>query len=119
MRDDETVAWSRDGLALGAGGAAGPATILFDTPASFVVLQRAAAVGGDRLVAYRYDLQGEPLWSAPVQVGALPPGGASERWRATGVANGVVRVELPRGLAGKSTHAAEISADGSVKLDRR
>ncbi|HLK38449.1 MAG TPA: hypothetical protein VKU41_16915 [Polyangiaceae bacterium] len=118
MREDATVAWGRDGVAVGASGAAGPATLLFDSASTFVVVQRVAAIGGDRLLAHRYDLQGEALWTAPSQIGLLAAGGAVERFRATAVREGVVRVELPRGLAGKPARAAEVSADGSISLVR-
>jgi len=120
MREDAVVAWPKQGVSVGARGASGPATIAFDTHATFVVVQRAAAVGGDRVLAQRYDGDGEPLWPTAATVGAVGADGsvrATARLEARNAGDGVVRVELPHGVAGRPTvRGAEIDSTGTVKL---
>jgi hypothetical protein len=76
MRDDGTTAWGA-GVTLGAASPVGPATILFDSPSTFVLVQRARAIGGDRAIAYRYDGDARALWPAALELGAAA--GARER----------------------------------------
>jgi hypothetical protein len=117
MREDATTAWGHDGVSLGSPGAAGPATLVFDSPSTLVALQRVAAVGGDRLLAFRYDARAQPLWAAPVELGVLPPSAAtSDHLQAAVVRQGVVRVELPRGLVGKTARAAEVGSNAELRL---
>src|SRR5579884_55597 len=71
LRQDITVAWGAAGAPIGAPSAVGPATLVADSSSTFVLVQRAAAVGGDRLLAFRYDLQARPLWGAPVDLGTV------------------------------------------------
>lgn len=117
LRDDATIAWGADGAPLGASSSAGPATIVFDSPSTWMVFQRVAAVGGDRLLAFRYDANAEPLWPAAFNVGALTAV-PDERIEARSAGDGSVRVELPRGLAGKSrsVRSAEIASSGQLRL---
>ena len=119
MREDGVVAWPREGASVGARGSAGPATIAFDAPATFVLVQRVAAVGGDRVMVFRYDADGEPLWAAPATLGAAiaPSARSAGRLEARAVREGVVRVELPKGASGKpAARAAEIDATGAVRF---
>jgi hypothetical protein len=114
MREDGTIAWGQDGVSLGAPGPAGPATIVFDSAGTLILLQSVAAVGGDRLLAFRYDANAEALWSGPSALGAAAPGGAT-RLQARLAREGVVRVELPRGLAGNAgVRAVEVASNGAV-----
>jgi hypothetical protein len=116
MREDATTAWGRDGVSVGSTGAAGPATLVFDSPSTFVALQRVAAIGGDRLLAFRYDGRAQPLWPAPIELGVIPPGAMpGERLQAGALREGVVRVELPRGLVGKTARAAELGSNAEVR----
>ena len=119
LREDGTIAWGQDGATLGATSASGPATIVFDSASSLLVLERVAAVGGDRLLAFRHDANAQPLGPAPLDLGAdfVARGpGDSERILARVVRDGVVRVERPRNAAGKgSVRAAEIGPSGDVR----
>ncbi len=118
MREDGTTAWGHDGALLGAPGLAGPATIVFDSASTLILLQRVAAVGGDRLLAFRYDANAEALWPGPSALGTAAPGGAP-RLQASLARDGVVRVELPRGLAGNpGARAVEVTSNGQVTLVR-
>jgi hypothetical protein len=108
LRDDGMTAWGHDGATLGIASAVGPATMVFDTSSSFLLLERARAVGGDRVLAFRFDDEARPLWPAPVEVNAFAPASA-DRLRATLAREGVVRVE---GAAGK---AVEIAPSGDLR----
>jgi hypothetical protein len=122
LREDGTTAWSPGGLSLGAASAVGAATILFDTPASWVLVQRVRAVGTDHLLVFRYDAAGSFLWPAPVDVGALSTAHsqqADDRVDASVVDEGVVRVEVPGGLTGKNAKAVEVDSKGSVRAVAR
>ncbi len=122
VRENGTIAWGEHGERLTTLGVTAPLTIAFDTPTTSVLLQRVRGVGGDHLLATRYDGDGLPLWPAPVDVGGLPggahrPGQAIEdRFVAVPVAEGVIRVALPRGLEGSRPPAAEIGSAGDVHL---
>jgi hypothetical protein len=98
LRENGTTAWGPDGAALSAAIPAGPPAIAFDTPSSFVLLESARAVGGNRMLAVRFDDDARPLWPGPVQVAVLAAGGkATDRVQATVPREGVVRVDLARG----------------------
>jgi hypothetical protein len=118
LRGDGATALGQDGVAVGAASAVGPVTVAFDSDATWVLVQRARAVGGDHLLASRYDGQGQPLWPAPVDVGALPPM-REQRFETRNVRWGLVRIELPAGLVGKNARAAEIESSGEVRLVTR
>ncbi|HEX4445538.1 MAG TPA: hypothetical protein VH044_02330, partial [Polyangiaceae bacterium] len=129
MREDCTMAWGHDGTPVGAtAGAVGPPAIVFDPP-SVVVLERVVAVGGGRLLAYRYDADAQPLWSSPSDLGMdLAPSaaaagstptaaGPSGRIEASLARPSVVRVERRTGVAGRpGIRAAEVSAAGEVRF---
>jgi hypothetical protein len=114
LREDCTLAWGREGASLGSPTASPPA-LVFDSTSSFVLLERANAVGGERLLAYRYDLDGQPLWASPVDLGAdLGPGGRPIDARA---ANGGVRVERGAGVAGHAgARATDLRSTGEVRF---
>ncbi len=115
MRDDGTTAWGRFGAPLGAASVAGPVTVAFDTPSSFVLLQRAVGVGGERVLGYRYDGRAMELWGSPVDLGGLGiAAGAGERIEAEALDKGGVRVAPLQGRAirGKPT---EVTSDGKVR----
>lgn len=123
VREDGTIAWSEGGVPFGTPSATGPATIVFDTPSTVLMLQLARGVGGDHLLASRYDADGRPLWAAPVDAGQIraraPSHGSAaveERLDAARAREGVVRVELPRGLEGKRGQAADIASAGTIRL---
>jgi hypothetical protein len=119
LREDGTNAWGRAGVSVGAASAVGPATVVFDSTSTWTLLERATGVGADHLLAWRYDADARPVWPAPIDVGALPPSRvalASDRFDAHPVAQGGVRVELWRGLAGRRVKAAEIGSDASVRF---
>jgi hypothetical protein len=61
LRDDLTGAWGSEGIPVGTNSPVGRATITFDGPSSWRLAQRAKAVGGDRLLTFRYDVDGQPL----------------------------------------------------------
>jgi hypothetical protein len=114
MREDATVAWGGGrGAAFGSGNSTAPLAIVFDTPASVVLFERAAAVGGDRLLAFRYGVRDcEPLWPAPVDLGAAGPAHAGERLAATAVREGLVQLGRDRGHGS----LAAVASDGGVSL---
>jgi hypothetical protein len=60
-----TDVWGPEGIAVGTPGPAGQADIAFDGPSTWVLTQRAKAVGGDRLLTFRYDIHGQALPSVP------------------------------------------------------
>jgi hypothetical protein len=119
MRDDATIAWPHSGIPIGSTGKSGPAAIVFDTGASFMLVERVPAVGGDHVLAYRYDLDGQPLWATPADLGADAGSGSEKASRAARleprvVREGLVRLERPSGVAGKSSHATEVASSGDV-----
>jgi hypothetical protein len=115
MREDGTLAWGRHGVPIG-GFSAAPVTIVFDTRSTLMVLQRAAAPGGDRLLAFRSDMSARDLWEAPVdlKMGGRAAG-STERIEAIVVRDGVVRVEPPRHAAGDGRGAVEVDSSGGVR----
>jgi hypothetical protein len=119
LREDGTSAWGHYGVPLGAPSAAGPATIVFDTPSTVMLLQRAAAAGGQRLLAFRYDAEARDLWDAPADLReTAPPPGAVERIEARTVSSGLVRVD-PSTRPGRSGAPLEIDSSGQVLLPGR
>lgn len=79
-----------------------PATLASDSASSFVLVQYSQSPGVDRdvdhAVAFRYDEHGEPLWPAPVDLGAVrrvAPG--QERIALTRSNDGVLRATLAGG----------------------
>jgi hypothetical protein len=114
MTDDITMPWGHRGVPLGAPSASGPATVAFDSPTSFVLLERAASARGERVVAYRFDGRGMDLWPAPVPVDALGIAlDADERINAESLDNGGV---LARPLHGKAVpgRPCELASDGTL-----
>ena len=77
-------------------------------------LERVAAVGGDRLVAFRYDADAQPLWSGPGRPRRATSAHAPcqpRRIDARVVRDGVVRVDRPLGVAGKgAARATEVTS---------
>jgi hypothetical protein len=114
MRDDCTLAWGRQGVPIGASSAR-PVTIVFDTSSTLMLVQRAPAIGGDRLLAFRYDLRAHDLWEAPIDLGMSARTTAGDRVEATGVRDGVVRVAAPRHAQGTGPLAVEVDSNGRVR----
>jgi hypothetical protein len=115
MRDDGTAAWGRLGVPVGAPSAVGPSSVAFDTPSSFLLLQRAAAAGGERILGYRYDGRAMDLWAAPVDLGGIGiAAGAGERIVARSLDKGV-RVDPLQGRAVRGK-PLEVAPDGSVRV---
>lgn len=110
LREDASTAWGHDGATVGATSESGPATIVFDSPSTFLVLERVAAVGGDRLLAFRHDANAQPMGSSPIDLGGDFTAHTTsnvERVDARVVRDGVVRIARPRGAKGP-IRAAEI-----------
>ena len=117
LREDGTTMWGPNGVAVGASSAVTLPSIAVDTPATWVLVQRARGAGADHLLAWRYDAQGLPLWAAPADVGALAPPGAKgeeDRYETITVPEGGVRIERLR-LAAKATNAVLIRPDGEIQ----
>lgn len=116
LRDDGTLAFPRDGLAVGAPWrAAGPVSIVIDTPDTAVLLMHAGGRGGgDHLEAFRYDASGSSLWAAPVDVAVPRVPDPQERIAATAERPAAVHVALPRGAVGSRAHALRLEPSGAV-----
>jgi hypothetical protein len=115
--DDRRPAWGERGAAVGETSAVGPATLVLDGPTTWVLVQRAKRADADHILAFRYDSQGQPIWTAPVDIGV--PGGVSYRTvqlEAAMARGGGVRIELPGGLLGRRAKAAMVAPDGSVQI---
>jgi hypothetical protein len=115
--DDRRPAWSEHGAAVGEATAVGPATLVLDGPTTWVLVQRAKRADADHVLGFRYDSQGQPLWTAPADIGV--PGGVAYRMvrlEAATTRSGSVRVELPGGLLGRRAKAAEVAPDGHVQI---
>ncbi|MGH7435378.1 MAG: hypothetical protein ACRENE_06865, partial [Polyangiaceae bacterium] len=114
MTDDITMPWGHRGVPLGAPATVGPATVSFDSPGSFVLLERADSSRGQRVLGYRFDARGMDLWAAPVTLDGLgTAGGDDERIRAESLEKGGVRIEPLRGGAARG-RALEVSPDGKL-----
>ncbi len=114
MRDDCTLAWGRQGVPIGASSAS-PVTIAFDTRSTLMLVQRSPSIGGDRLLAFRYDMSAHDLWETPVDLGMSARMNAGDRVEATGVRDGVVRVDAPRPAPGKGPLAVEVDSNGTMR----
>ena len=96
MTDAITMPWGQRGAPLGAPTPVGAATIAFDSPGSFVLLQRAASARGERVLGYRFDGRGMGLWASPVALDGLGAAAAEdERIRAESLEKDGVRVSEP------------------------
>jgi hypothetical protein len=103
MRENGTEALPRSGVPVGATSGVGPTSIAFDSPASFVLVQRAAAVGGERVLAFRYGAQGTQ-WVGPVEVKGLGIArDVDERIRLESLEEGGIRAEPLQGKAIRGT----------------
>jgi hypothetical protein len=113
LREDATRAGDASGVALGSGHSTGPVAIAFDSLSSFVLVEPAAAVSADRLLAFRYDTSFVPLWPSPVDLGLAshPPG----RTDANAVRTGVIRVQAVRTPNALRSPAIEITSSGEVQ----
>jgi len=114
MKEDCTPAWGHNGVPVGTA-SVGPATLVFDTSSTLVLVQRAAAAGGDRLLAFRYDASAHDLWDAPVDLRTAARAAGGERVEASRVRDGVVRVESPRHGPGAGPLAVEVDSSGQVR----
>jgi hypothetical protein len=93
LREDGMTAWTPGGTALSVDSAPA-AAIAFDTASSFVLIERARAVGGDRLLASRFDDDARPLWPAAVDAGPIRARPGVEALQANVPREGVVRVSF-------------------------
>ena len=121
LREDGAIAWGHEGAAVGSPSASGPATVAFDTPSSMMLFERVAAIGGDRLLAFRYDADAQPLWPSPADLGAdASPSlhaAAGQRVGARPLDDGLVRVDRPLGVVGKgAARVSEVSSGGEVRF---
>lgn len=119
ITEEGTMPWPREGIEVGAPWRrSAPVSIVFDTGTTAILLQH-ATVGestADHVLAFRYDLEGHSLWTAPLDVGAEPrvPKG-EERLEARLARQGVARVELPRGVLLGPARAVEIDGEGHLR----
>ena len=113
---DGSTLWGSEGSAVGEQNAAGPPTIVFDSPATWCLVQRAKKADADHLLASRFDDKAQLLWENPVDIGVPRGRDRAERIDAAASQGGGVSVELPGGLAGSRAKTAEIAADGVVRL---
>jgi hypothetical protein len=109
LREDATAAWGKTGIAVGSGSATAPLALAFDSASTLLLVERAAAVGGDRLLAYRYAASdGAALWNAPIDLGVTSGGGGrSAQPAASALREGAVRVS-------GGGRAADVLSDGGV-----
>jgi hypothetical protein len=91
-----------------------PVSFASDGPTSFVLVQYSQSPGADRdvdhAVAFRYDDNGQPLWPAPIDLGAvrrITPG--QERIALTRTNDGVLRASLVGGVT------MEIRSNGETR----
>jgi hypothetical protein len=118
------MAWGHDGVAIaasaddteadgarGARGARGePVSLVLDTDGTFMAMQRGSVTDDegkrreDRLLAYRYDARGTPVWDAPRDLGPMPRSLA--RVPLERPSEGMVRALLPRPVT--------LASDGTV-----
>jgi len=115
MRDDGVLAWGRQGVPLGASSPE-PVTIVWDTRSTLMLLQREAAPGTGRFLAFRYDTNAHDLWEAPVDLkltSRTTPVG--ERIEAVNVRDGLVRVQAARRIPGTGPFAVEVDSSGKVR----
>jgi len=112
LREDATLASDAAGVALGSGHSTGPVAMAIDSPSSFVLVEPAAAVSADRLLAFRYDMGFGPLWPSAVDLGLA--GRASGRVEASAARPGLVRVQAARAPNAARSPAVEITSSGEV-----
>jgi hypothetical protein len=115
LDEERGPVWGERGVAVGEA-AVGRATVVFDTAATWVLVERAHRSDADHVLAFRYDAKGQPLWPAAADIGV--PAGPSYRtaWVEPNVAyGGTVRLDLPSGLIGRQGNAVEVGQDGEVR----
>ena len=116
LAPEGTASWGSTGAAVGEPNAVGPATIVFDTPATWVLVQRAKKADADHLLAGRFDAKAQPLWESSADIGVPGSMHRAERIEVTALQDGDgVRVEIPSGLVGSRAKAADITTDGNVR----
>jgi hypothetical protein len=64
LREDLTSAWGHEGVAVGSASPVERPTLAFDTPATWTLVQRAKAIGGDHVLTYHYDADARQLGPA-------------------------------------------------------
>ena len=77
LREDGAIAWGHEGVAARIGERVGPGDDRVRLALFARALEQVAAVGGDRLLAFRYDPDAQPLWA-----GSGRPGDRRGRQRA-------------------------------------
>jgi hypothetical protein len=75
LREDLTPAWGSDGAIVGAVGPVTRASLSFDSGSSWMLTQRAKAVGGERTLTFRYGPDGQPTPSSSTSNTRVDPGG--------------------------------------------
>jgi hypothetical protein len=117
VRENGTPAWGRDGIEIGASWReAAPVSIVIDGKAGAFVVQHASGrAGKDHLVALRYDAKGRAVWAVPLDIGEVSRvTNPADRAAASLVHEGVVRVELARGVLARTASAVEIDGAGAL-----
>lgn len=112
LGENGALRWGREGASVGRGfRAPTPQTLIPDTARSVIVLGYGYAElgGGDRVVAWRMSLEGQPLFR--VELGEAPSGGALPFVDAERVEPGVVRATWGR-------ERVELTSAGQVRVAR-
>jgi hypothetical protein len=115
LREEGTSGWG-SGAPVGSGSATGAVAIAFDSASSLLMLERAAAIGGDRLLAYRYALaDGAALWEKPINLGVTSTARSlGGRAAVLTGGDGVVHVAPVRGVSALRERGIAIASDGRV-----
>lgn len=115
LREDGSLAFSREGVDVGAKWRApAPISIAPDGEGGVMLVQHATVADKDHVLVSRHDAKLKPLWSAPIDVGEVPPiKDTSEHIPASTAPNGV-RVQLAHGLLGSKARAVVVQPSGGV-----
>ncbi len=116
VRNDNTLAWPREGVPLATTfRAPGPLAIAPDTDASMMVVHYGTIQGADHLVAQRFDERGAALWPSEKDLGEVPHlEHPEERVAVTSLGTGV-RIALAHGLAkDPGARVLDVSPDGEA-----
>lgn len=104
------LTWGSDGKILATGVQPGPLRLLLDTAVSSVIVWPGSGSTGRHHLATRVDLDGQPLWRTPVDLGDAADSGAPSLTR---IAIGTTRAHLP----GKTApYTVDITPEGRVLI---
>lgn len=105
------LAWGREGRVLAQSGVqAGQVRLILDTAVSALLVWPGQGSTGRHHLALRVDVEGNPLWRAPVDLGDADEAGAP---RLSRISIGTIRAQLP----GKTApYTVDITAEGRVLI---